>query len=247
MDPTAIASMRELEDHHWWFVARRKILGSLLTRLELGPSSLILEVGAGTGGNLAMLSRFGSVSAIEPDATAMKIAADRDKATIKSGHLPDNLPFADGGFALAAALDVLEHVKPDNASLSAIGKKLQAGGYFLLTVPAYRWLWSDHDELHHHFHRYTKKEICDKLIAAGFVVEKASYFNCLLFPVLIGARSIKKAFGLTVREDVMFPGWLNSLFRAIFSSERWLLRYLNLPFGSSIVVVARRSTEKPHA
>lgn len=247
MDPNAIASMRELEDHHWWFVARRNILSSLLTTLDLDPSSLVLEVGAGTGGNLAMLSRYGSVSAIEPATTALKIAQKRGIATIKPGQLPDNLPFADGDFTLAAALDVLEHVKPDDASLSAIHKKLQPNGYFLLTVPAYKWLWSDHDDLHHHFHRYTKKEICEKLVMAGFIVEKVSYFNCLLFPVLIGTRGIKKAFGLTVREDVMFPGWLNSLFKGIFSSERWLLRHWNLPFGSSIVAVARRPTENPHA
>ena len=238
MDPKAFERMRELEDHHWWFVARRAILHSILKRLPTSTDTKILEVGAGTGGNLAMLGAYGSVSAIEPDAAARSIAQQRSIADIEAGVLPNGLPFKDGFFDLVAALDVLEHVQEDEASLKAIGRKLRPGGQLLLTVPAYGWLWSEHDELHHHFRRYTKSEFSEVLISAGFKIQKISYFNAFLFPAIFFIRWMKKMLKITTRDDVMPAGWLNNILRAIFGSERWLLRWVNLPFGNSIVAIA---------
>ncbi len=238
MDPKAFDRMREIEDHHWWFVARRAILHSILQQLPTGTDTKILEVGAGTGGNLAMLSEYGSVSAVEPDAAARLIAQQRSIADVEVGVLPNGLPFQDGFFDLVAALDVLEHVQEDEASLKAIGHKLKPGGRLLLTVPAYGWLWSEHDELHHHFRRYTKLEFSEILISAGFKIQKISYFNTFLFPSIFFMRCMKKILKITTRDDIMPSGWLNNILKIIFASERWILRRVNFPFGNSIVAIA---------
>jgi len=233
--------MERLDGEHWWFVARRRILGDQIEALALPPDACILEVGCGPGGNLAMLSRFGSVSAMEVNEDARRVAAERSGLIIHGGRLPDDLSFEAGSFDLIAALDVIEHIDDDRAAVASLARLLRPGGALVMTVPAYRWLWSDHDDIHHHKRRYVLGGVRALFTGTGLSVVKLSYFNTLLFPLIAAVRLWTKLTGWGGRADDEMPGPLaNHILGAIFSAERHVLRFFSLPAGVSILCIARR-------
>ena len=241
MDRALYHEMAALEDRHWWFEARREILRVMLDRLPLPDPAEVLEVGCGTGGNLALLAAYGHLFACEPDDEARTLAAERGLAQVAPGTLPDALPFGTQPFDLIALLDVLEHVEADRDSLRALHARLKPGGFLLLTVPAYRCLWSPHDEANHHVRRYVRREVVEKVRAVGFRLRYATYFNTLLFPVVAAVRLLGK---LRPHEgsDLSMPAApLNRLLRRTFASERRILPHAPLPFGVSILAIAEKT------
>ena len=242
MEPDVYARMAELEQDHWWFVARRAILAEVLTRLvDLPLAARTLEAGCGTGGNLAMLSRFGEVCAFEPAAQARRMARGKGAFDVREGRLPNEIPFEPSGFDLVVALDVLEHVDEDLESMRALTNQLRPGGWALITVPAFSFLWSEHDVHHHHKRRYGRNQLVDRIVAAGLSPDFVTFFNSLLFPVIAGVRVAKTALRLTDIEDDKMPARLvNRTLTAVFASERHLVGRLPLPFGVSLLVVARK-------
>ena len=137
MERAVFDRMAELDQHHWWFLARRRILEILIDRIvQLPKKARILEVGCGTGHNLSMLKRFGKVEASELDPSARALASKRLRGQVKEAKLPDLSMFERDAYDLVALLDVLEHVPDDLGSLRAILKRLKPGGALLLTVPA---------------------------------------------------------------------------------------------------------------
>jgi SAM-dependent methyltransferase len=229
------------EESHWWFKARRIIVARIITRLGLSRQASILDMGCGTGGNLAMLSGFGKVEAVEVEDWAREIASAKMCAAVVPGWLPDGLPFHEPLFDLIVLLDVLEHVSDDEAALDALGRLLKPGGSLLITVPAFPFLWSPHDEVHHHFRRYRLGELEGKLTQAGMEISYASYFNILLFPIIASVRLLGRfRSGLRVGDLAMPHSWVNQMLYAIFSSERFLLGRFRLPFGVSAMVLAKR-------
>ena len=240
MERVVYDRMRALELTHWWFVARRAILTRLLGDLPLPPRARVLEAGCGVGGNLEMLRRFGEVEAMEPDAESRAYVAERYGLTPSDGRLPDGLPYAPASFDLVCALDVVEHVDDDRAALAALAGLLKPGGHLVITVPAYRWMWSRHDELHHHQRRYTRGEVAALLRAAELTPVKLSYFNTLLFPLAATLRLGARLLGRHAGGDELPPRPLNALLTRVFALEGALLRRANLPFGLSIVAVGRR-------
>ena len=230
--------MDRLESEHWWFKARRGILTSVLENVRGGRAGLkILEAGCGTGGNLRMLNRFGKVSAFEPDTGALRLARAKSGCHIEKGALPEQIPFRPGSFDIAVALDVIEHIEDDEAGLAALRRQLKPGGKLLMTVPALPWLWSAHDEQHHHYRRYTRTELNRKLQDAGFKPLKVSYFNTLLFPAVLLLRGLKKLTGNTSSDDHMPSPALNTTLRRVFEAERHLIGRLPLPVGVSLLAV----------
>ena len=241
MERKVYEQMAKLDGRHWWFTARRRILDGLIERVVRPPNNArILELGAGTGHNLAMLERFGSVEASELDPVARELASERLGREVKEAALPDLSMFPADNYDMIALLDVLEHVPDDKGSLDAILKRLKPGGALLLTVPANPWMWSAHDVAHHHHRRYRKSEIATLARDAGFEIELLSPFNSLLFPPIAAVRAIGKLTGKDDSDDAMPGDLVNKTLDAVFGLERSLIGRVPMPFGVSLVAVLRR-------
>lgn len=190
-----------------------------------------------------MLSEFGSLDAFELDDEARSIARAKMPIDVKNGMLPDGIPFAPGTYDVVAAFDVIEHVEKDVESLAKLGAQLAPGGRLLMTVPALPWLWSRHDETHHHFRRYTRSQLYDVLRRAGLEPVGISYFNTLLFPAIAATRLVKKLFRLADgHDDAMPPPFLNNLLKHIFGLESHFVGRFSMPIGVSLLAVAKRGS-----
>jgi 2-polyprenyl-3-methyl-5-hydroxy-6-metoxy-1,4-benzoquinol methylase len=239
MERAVYDRMAEIDEDHWWFTSRRKIIDRVI-RSQVSPpgDARILEVGCGTGSNLNLLQRFGRVEAIEPDDAARKLARLRGGVEVMDGMLPDGVKLDDFAYDLIVMLDVLEHIPDDRSALEALRSKLRAGGRILLTVPAVPWLWSAHDVAHHHERRYTGNSLSKVVRASGYRICYRSYFNTVLFPLIAMARCVGKLSGREGGDDAMPPAVLNTILGALFSAESaWVGRY-SLPIGVSLVLVA---------
>lgn len=243
MERKVYEQMAMLDGAHWWFTARRRILDGVIERYVRPPKSArILELGAGTGHNLAMLARFGEVEASELDPIARKLAGQRLGRPVIEAALPDLGAFTPDTYDMIALLDVLEHVPDDIGSLAAIKGRLKPGGALLLTVPINPWMWSAHDVAHHHHRRYRKHEIRRMAVDAGYQIELLSPFNSLLFPPIAAVRLIGKLIGKDDSDDAMPSAPVNRLLDTIFGLERGLIGRVPMPFGVSLVAVLRRPT-----
>lgn len=241
MERAVFDRMAELDAAHWWYVARREILDAVIRRTVRPPADArILEIGCGTGHNLAMLQRFGSVEAAELDPHARRLAEQRLGTPVHDEALPGLADRVTGDFDLIALLDVLEHVEDDSGALRAIHRMLRPGGALLLTVPINKWMWTAHDAAHHHHRRYTKPEIVALAREAGFGIELVSPFNTILFPPIAAVRLLGKLTGRESADDAMPGAAVNGLFRTLFGLEKHLLGRVPLPFGVSLVAVLRR-------
>ena len=242
MDASLYQQMRELEDRHWWFEGRRAIVASQLQASSLPHDSKILDLGCGTGGNLTMLSKFGEVLGVELDEQAAQMARERGVAPVIRGKLPDALPLAEASFDCVTLLDVLEHIDDDRGTLAAVNKLLAPGGQVIITVPAFPFLWGPHDEAHHHQRRYRAKQLRGLLQSAGFEITTLSYCNAWLFPVVALVRLVRKCLpkGSAGTELALPSAPLNALLAMLFASERHLLRRMKLPFGISLLAVAKK-------
>jgi len=241
MERAVFDRMAELDQHHWWFRARRRILEELIVRVvRPTKGGRVLEVGCGTGHNLAMLGKFGELDASELDFAARTLSTKRLGREVKEAKLPDLSMFKRNEYDLVALLDVLEHVPDDLGSLRAIHRRLKPGGALLLTVPANPWMWSAHDAAHHHFRRYTKKQLKELFLRSGLEIELLSYFNTLLYPLIAAARIAGKLLRRDSSDDKLPGERVNATLERIFSLEAGMLGRMPMPFGVSLVAVVRR-------
>jgi SAM-dependent methyltransferase len=240
MDRIIFDRMAALDQTHWWYVARRRILSDLIARVIKPPKDArILEIGCGTGHNFPVLGAYGHVDALEVDAPARAIASERLGREVGSAPLPELTGIADASYDLIALLDVLEHIEGDRAALLSIRKKLKPGGAILVTVPANEWMWSAHDTVHHHYRRYNPGTLRAVAAEAGLCVDLLTHFNSLLFPLAALVRIAGKLTGREEADDAQPPAPLNALFTGIFGLERHLVGRLPLPFGISLAAVLR--------
>jgi SAM-dependent methyltransferase len=239
MERVVYRQMAELDQRHWWYRARRRILADLIRReVALSADPRILEIGCGTGHNLEMLAQFGQVDAVELDEEARGVAEQRLGRKVLNAPLPELAGVEDGGYDLIAALDVIEHVDDDRAALAAIAAKLKPRGKFLMTVPAHQWMWSAHDTVNHHKRRYSRSALRQLIANSPLTLEKLGYFNSLLFPVAVAERLSSKLRGKD-DADVKLPSApVNAALEAVFRAERHLVGRLPLPPGLSLFAVA---------
>jgi SAM-dependent methyltransferase len=245
MDKNFYLQYATVEDKHWWFVGRRRIINQVISKLKLPKNAEILEAGCGTGGNLNMLAQYGTVSAMELDEIACQFANERQVTTVKVGSLPDKIPFT-GQYDLIVILDVIEHLDDDLAALRALYAKLKLGGWLLVTVPAYQFLWSQHDEINHHKRRYILTQLTKVVKQAGFKVRHSSYFNAFLFPAVALVRLLKNFLRLDqnshVSSDLAIPTKpINNFLTFLFASERHIVSKMKVPFGVSILLLAQKN------
>ena len=244
MERAVFDRMAELDQQHWWFRARRRILSAVIGRVVRPPKNArILEIGCGTGHNLSMLQRFGQVDGCEMDALARDLASLRLGRRVLDAKLPELAAVPEGEYDVVALLDVLEHVEDDMAALRSIRRRLKPGGALLLTVPANPWMWSAHDAAHHHFRRYSKQSLERAFTEAGFQARMHSYFNTLLFPPIAIARAVAKLLGRESADDSLPNGTINSFLDRIFGLEAAIVGRLPLPFGVSLVAVLTPSAD----
>ena len=245
MQQHTYAIMDRVEDKHWWFVGRRAILESFMRGIvdKLGePRSgrRILDVGCGTGANLEMLSQFGNAEGVDVSDDALDFCR-RKGLTVQKG-LAETLPYGDESFDVTTALDVVEHLDDDIAGLKEMYRVTRRGGYSLIFVPAFMWLWGVQDDISNHRIRYTKKQIVERLEKAGFTVERATYANWTFFAPILAGRTLMKLTGIKPEsENNVNVSALNGIFGKMFSAERFWLKNFSFPFGVSIVVVAKKN------
>lgn len=242
MDRIVYDRMAAHDATHWWYRARRDILRDYLRRYGgLGAGARILEIGCGTGHNLAMLGEFGMVEAIEIDAAARVIASERLGRPVGDAPLPELPGVERGAYDLVAVLDVVEHIGDDVGALAAMAACLRPGGKILITVPAHPWMWSAHDVVNHHHRRYSKRSLAAAINRAGLNHNGLRYFNSLLFPLAAAARTAGRLTGKDDSDDSPPPGPVNALFGGVFGLERHLIGRVPMTPGVSIVTLAGRA------
>lgn len=235
------------EDTYWWFVARNKIVKELIKYFcpEL-KGKTILDVGCGTGGFSKLLLEDFNVICLDTSEIALEYCKQRNLNNLFHGTLDE---FNPGNSIISATLfmDVIEHIDDDNAVVAKAFEILENKGYLIATVPAYQWLWSNHDVIHMHKRRYTKKGFNILLQNAGFNIVFSSYFNFFLFIPAVLKRFYDNAmnnasYSSNPESEVIEPvsPLMNKVFLKIFSYEKNILSKTALPFGLSIFTIARK-------
>lgn len=242
MNPEMYRMFFNVQREHWWFVTRKNIVLDTIDRyLEKSDGPNILDIGCGTGVMLDALGETGKVCGMDMSDEAISFTREIFSGPVEKGSLPDDVPYENGSFDLITALDVIEHIDRDLDSLKTIHALLAPEGKVIITVPAYMFLWSAFDDLNEHKRRYTRPELERKLLDAGFRIEKLSYYNTLLFPLVFAVRMLNKLLNRDGASDVEMPSRpVNSILEAVFGVEKYLLKYLNFPFGVSVLAVARK-------
>jgi SAM-dependent methyltransferase len=235
MEEHVYRQLYELEDNHWWFRGRRAVIQAMLARTPLAGQPRILDAGCGTGRNLIEYARLGEASGIDPSPDAVAFCRARGLDQVKQSGI-EQLPFPDAGFDLVTATDVLEHIAEDRAAASELRRVTKPGGRLLVTVPAYEWLWSQHDDSHQHQRRYTLRRLRSTLTGAGWRPVLQTYFNSILLAPIALVRSASRD---GERSDYdLAPGPLNQmLYLPMRTEAAFIARGGRLPAGVSIGMV----------
>jgi SAM-dependent methyltransferase len=232
----------QAEDRHWWYRGRRTVLERVLDGLALGESIRILDAGCGSGRNMVDLARRGTVTGVELSQPSVEKARERGCGEVVEGSVLE-MPFGDASFDLAVSLDVIEHLEDDLGALRELRRVVAPGGALLLTVPAYGWLWSGHDEINHHQRRYTMRSLRTVAEQAGWHEERSSYFNSLLLPVAIVLRVLDRFNRKTTESSLDLwvpPELVNRTLEVPLTLESQLIaRGGRIPAGLSLLSVFR--------
>ncbi|MBI2333905.1 MAG: class I SAM-dependent methyltransferase [Chloroflexi bacterium] len=245
MDKSLYDNIYQVEATHWWYKARREIIFDWVFRaLKKYENPRILDIGCGTGFNISYLKQAGHERVdgvdISRDALAYCQSRQLDDIMLSSA---ESLPIHNSTYDVVLALDIIEHLPNDRQALSEIHRVLKTNGTFVIFVPAYKFLWSFQDEISHHQRRYEANDLRTKLDQAGLKIEKLTYINSFLFPIVfigrLALRLFPSFFNIT-SESQMNPTWTNGILYQIFKSEMFYARRMNFPFGVSILCVCTK-------
>lgn len=236
----------DLEKEHFWFKARRKYILHIVNRLPKDVS--ILDIGCSSG---VLLNELKESGFHEKNLYGVDISQSAITKCIKSGI--KNAFVMDGQeivlnkkMDVIIASDCLEHIKGDAKALKNWHGLLKDNGLLVVFVPAFKMLWSEHDEVNMHFRRYTRRELKDKLLKAGFLVTKASYWNFFLFPPVFLMRILSRTFKNKKKKDtgdLQSIGVANGFLYKLLFTENAILNYLNLPFGVSVFCLGKKQKQ----
>ena len=238
--------MYEVEDTYWWYVGMRGIFLSLLNGHYGSRTDLkILDAGCGTGAMLSYLRPYGEVVGVDISSEAVRLAGTRevDGCPLVQCSLT-NLPFEDGSFDLVTSFDVICCIDEHGLAFQELSRVLRPGGRVVVNLPAYSPLRSEHDLAVHIKKRYTRADVAVQAERAGLTVERVAHANALLFPIAAAVRLAKKVPSKPAsdaRSDLKpLPSAINRGLTQVLLVERWLLQRMDLPFGLSVVFVARK-------
>jgi ubiquinone/menaquinone biosynthesis C-methylase UbiE len=230
----------ELEDRHWWFRSRRRFVWALMRRAGVSSPSWVLDAGCGTGRNLV---EFGALAeeaeGVDFSEEAVAFCRRRGLEGVRRARL-EELPFPDDRFDLIIATDVIEHIEDDRRALVELRRVAAAGANLIITVPAYSWLWSQHDVSLHHHRRYTLRRLCAAVGGTGWEPAVSSYFYTAMLPAVAAVRAAGKLRSSNNgRSDLaLTPPTLNRLLELPVRAESKLVeRGVRLPFGVSLGMV----------
>ena len=249
MEKTEYKVMYDIELSYWWFVGKQYLISSILRRFNPNrqPAGRVLDIGCGTGIILKLLKGFGAPFGIESSSDAIVFLKKRDLKNIVQSDAGRSIPFKTDTFSVITCLDVLEHLDHDLPLIKEMFRVCKPGGHVLITIPVFNFIWSYHDTALHHKRRYTKQQILARIRGLEWAVRKCSYYNTLFFFPMLATRILKRRLlkNRLARSDffIRLPAWLNQAMSLLFISEISLLRYLNLPFGVSLVLALQKANE----
>lgn len=250
MRPSELRKMRQLEDTYWWFVGRRHLVRDLIERFAPDEPRVILDAGCGTGGTLSYLRGAGELWGCDVAPEALEACRDRGFENLR-GSSVDAIEFPEERFDVVVSCDVVEHVEQDERAMAEMARVLRPGGILVLTAPAHRWLWTAHDEALDHLRRYESAELRELIEGAGLEIELYSKAVAIAMPAILGAVAYRRAVRLLTGNDdgpkqtALFelPRPLNRMLIWMLDVETWLMRYISLPIGASLVAVARKPAD----
>ncbi len=250
MDDALYRLHAEREETYWWWVAKNRIIMSLVDRYAPktpGRAGRALDIGCGAGGVLSRLAERYDAIGVDMSPLARAYCAARGLRAV-DGSLPDGLPFAPPeAFDVIVMSEVVEHVEQDRASVQAAAALLKPGGVLICTVPAHRWLWSTHDDFNRHVRRYSRRQFGTLFEGLPLTVRVLSYAQMLAMPLVVGARVAemgrRAVTGRVPAEPSVRPLWgpLNGVLRAGFEIEKHVLPFCRVPIGTSVISVHERT------
>lgn len=233
-----------VEENHWWYRGRRSVIAEFAEKAVNKSTASILDVGCGSGRNMQLLSQYGSVSGVDPSPAAVKAAQARGLSQTQVATATQ-LPHSEKTFDLITAFDVIEHIDNDVEALQEFRRVGTSTGRLLVTVPAYQWLWSSHDEVNFHIRRYNKKQLQKALALAGWNIDTVTYFNTFLFPFAILQRLLDRARQSEPQPDAALKiprRNINRLFESVLCSEAKLIHQnTSFPFGLSLAALCHKA------
>jgi ubiquinone/menaquinone biosynthesis C-methylase UbiE len=244
VDPREYEIMYRAEQSHWWYQGMAAITRSILEIFYAPGSGLaILDAGCGTGAGLLFLSEYGSVTGLDISPDALRFCADRGCTEVARASVMA-LPFQTESFDLVTSFDILyfEGVH-DETALQETARVLRPGGRLLVRVPAFDWLRGTHDTRVSTAHRYTSKELSDKLVKGGFEIEFMSYANMILFPLALLKR-FSERWRLAPQQDsdiALNVGAFSDLLKSCLVLESRWIRQRRFPFGLSVVAMGKKT------
>lgn len=245
MESSVYAIESQVEEHHWWFEGRRKLLSNIIAALKIPLDIPVLDVGTSTGTNLRLMRKLGftDLQGVDISDEAIRFCADKGFLTVTKGDVC-SLPFGNNSFGFILATDVIEHVDDDTKALMEIKRVIHPDGFAVITVPAFSFLWGVQDNVSHHKRRYTKTDIGDVIKNAGLYSIRSFYFNYLLFAPIWIIRRLIRLFNIDLKsENQINTNAINYILKQIFAFDIWSAYWIKPPFGVSIVYVVKKRAE----
>jgi SAM-dependent methyltransferase len=260
MDRVEVQAMLDQEDRHWWYRGRRRIVCDELAKLPTGSAMRVLDAGCGSGRLLDELRDYGHVSGLDLNPDSVEVARSRGHEDVVQGPV-EQLPWPDESFDLVISLDMVEHTPDDRVTLRELRRVTKPGGYFLMTVPALRALWSSHDVFNNHHRRYDRRMMRSLAADTSWTIERMTYFNSLLLPPAAAVRLLQRyrhrhemngwgngdvtnesQHGKHTSDVELTPPWMSPVLELPLRLEaRWLDHgRRTLPAGLSLLAVLRR-------